>query len=215
MNPRLTLSQESSWFTQRETQFGLYEARLLRLHSLQDQHGAEVHSLHIKGCHKISLIWTFLCSVRRITAHFTQHLLLVAVGVEQHICIGDLGRWDCHRWRGGQLRIRLSIHSIRLIYAQMRRGKPLASTRRASGSGTDGGTNEVNVSSDSSGGTATSLRTRVAGVRVKKAPPLIPPIPTPSSTRVQERTMSTLTLPERRDQKIQSWQMLPLYLERM
>lgn len=71
--------------------------------------------------------------------------------------------------------------------------------RMASGSGTDGGTNGVSVSSDSSGATATSFKTRVAGVRVKKAPPLIPPSPTPSSTRVQERTTSIATSPEKQE----------------
>ncbi|PWA23970.1 hypothetical protein CCH79_00010927 [Gambusia affinis] len=57
-----------------------------------------------------------------------------------------------------------------------------------SGSGTEGGANGVSVSRDSSGPTGTSRRTRVAGVREKREPPPIPPIPTPSSTREQERT---------------------------
>lgn len=75
----------------------------------------------------------------------------------------------------------------------------MASIRMASGSGTDGGTNGVILSSDSSGATAMSLKTRVAGVRVKKAPTLMPPISTPSSKRVQESTTSTPVLPEKQD----------------
>lgn len=71
----------------------------------------------------------------------------------------------------------------------------------ASGSGTDGGINGVKVSSESSGGTETSRRMRVAGVRLK-APLPIAAIPAPSSTREQERTMSTLTLPEKKKKKI-------------
>lgn len=76
-------------------------------------------------------------------------------------------------------------------------GKPLASNRMASGSGIEGGTNGVSVSSDSSGPTAMSLKTRVAGVRVKGEPPPIPPIPTPSSTKEQESTTSATPLAEK------------------
>lgn len=77
--------------------------------------------------------------------------------------------------------------------------KPLTSNRMASGSGIEGGTNGVRDSSDSSGATAMSLKTRVAGVRVNREPPPIPPIPTPSSTRLQDSTTSATPLAERED----------------
>lgn len=75
----------------------------------------------------------------------------------------------------------------------------MASNRMASGSGIEGGTNAVSVSSDWSGATATSLNTRVAGVRVKRAPPPIPPSPAPSSTREQESTTSATPLAEKQE----------------
>lgn len=64
----------------------------------------------------------------------------------------------------------------------------------ASGSGIEGGTNGVSVSSDSSGATATFLKTRVAGVRVKRDPLPIAPSLTPSSTRAQDSTRSATPL---------------------
>lgn len=53
------------------------------------------------------------------------------------------------------------------LHKEVAREKPLASNRRRSGSGMEGGTNGVSSSSDSSGPTATSRKIRVAGVRVK------------------------------------------------
>lgn len=66
----------------------------------------------------------------------------------------------------------------------------------ASGSGIDVGTNGVSVSSDSSEGTGTSLKMRVAGVRVRDVPP-----PIPSSTRVQESTTSATPSAEKQGDK--------------